>query len=788
MCRKLKCWSMIYRLRSLPIVVVLIGVLVGAAYAEVEFGELDLADDARLLFAADTQAPGLGEVRARYLADAGEQTLFPLTTLPEELSRTGDDPLLEIRNRFGLFHVSPVDGVIEEVEAYPGFSVGSDIELGKLEAVGSSPDGRYLTWIDREESESVAYGDLILHDREQDERYVIATRVERALSQPVVKWSPDSRFLVYTKNGSVYYHSVEAHERSRTLGESARRLTEGTLANVRWKSDNVLYLVRGTLIYRLEGSDFLSRSVLGEPLHAGEVIGKLPTAFDPNFDRFWLAPDQSYVLLSRGGRSLFVYALERDDYRDVSDSVGLPYRLFPRSATVEHVSWSERNTLTVLVASMKDGALSREVYRVHLDEAAGERFRKKEPADVRDIALSPDERLAVVVTGDGISLRNYETWVEIEQIDLDSNLEALWLDDESFVVAGRKRIDRFDRDGQERELVAFSQVEQIGYHRETGDILAEAGGVQARWLEEERRWTEWEPENGSDEELPIREQRRVSREFRVYLDSLRAGAYRNLIMVRRADGFGTTALFPRPERRYSPFPEEEEEVSLRNFTHGPRTRKRQVALVFNAVDSVEGLNEILRTLSNYRVESTFFVSGDFIRRHPGAAREIAASPHDVGNLFYSHIDLTDSRYDVGTEFVQRGLDRNEDEYFETTEEELSLLWHAPYYSVTEEILNAAETIGYTHVGRDVDSLDWVPRYEGPRTPSLYKRSGELVDRIVDRKKPGSIVSMTVGVPGENRRFGGRDDYLFHRLDVLLNALISRGYEIVPVSELLERVQ
>ena len=46
--------------------------------------------------------------------------------------------------------------------------------------------------------------------------------------------------------------------------------------------------------------------------------------------------------------------------------------------------------------------------------------------------------------------------------------------------------------------------------------------------------------------------------------------------------------------------------------------------------------------------------------------------------------------------------------------------------------------------------------------------------------------MQVGIPDTAR--GGRDDYLFQRLDILINGLLDSGYNVVPVSTLLENAQ
>jgi hypothetical protein len=88
----------------------------------------------------------------------------------------------------------------------------------------------------------------------------------------------------------------------------------------------------------------------------------------------------------------------------------------------------------------------------------------------------------------------------------------------------------------------------------------------------------------------------------------------------------------------------------------------------------------------------------------------------------------------------------------------------------------------------VDALDWVPRRDGAGVTGLYRSSSEIVERILEDKKPGSVVAMRVGTPGESSAYGGRDDYLFQKLDLLINRLTERGYDIVPVSTLIEHAR
>ena len=59
----------------------------------------------------------------------------------------------------------------------------------------------------------------------------------------------------------------------------------------------------------------------------------------------------------------------------------------------------------------------------------------------------------------------------------------------------------------------------------------------------------------------------------------------------------------------------------------------------------------------------------------------------------------------------------------------------------------------------------------------------MIDRIMDTVNPGSIIPVRLGLLP-----GGRNDYLFNRINVLLEALIRDGYSIVPVSTLVEHAK
>jgi peptidoglycan/xylan/chitin deacetylase (PgdA/CDA1 family) len=268
----------------------------------------------------------------------------------------------------------------------------------------------------------------------------------------------------------------------------------------------------------------------------------------------------------------------------------------------------------------------------------------------------------------------------------------------------------------------------------------------------------------------VRRASQVSGRYRVYLENQPAGPYENLPMIRNTASVGTAALIPSarllPERPV-----------------GRREGQREIALCFDLYDDDTGLPQALDALRRFGIKATFFLNGDFIRRHPEAAKSIAQAGHETASLFYAPIDLADSRYRISPEYIARGLARNEDDYYEAVGGELSLLWHPPFYRASAEISSAASRTGYTTIGRDIDPMDWVGHDEARRMGISQYSASDMIERIMEGKGPGSIVPIRLGLLP-----GGRNDYLFLRLEVLLDALAREGYELMPVSTIVRHAR
>ncbi len=743
-------------------------------HAEVNFSGLDLSSGNQLLFQSDAEAPGFGHYRTLFSADLDKKTLSELTFFPERVQFLGGENVLEIQNRYGLFRTDSHLRNIAPVALFPAFVAGGDILTGKIPPVAASPDGSYLLYL---KPTSFARADLVLYRLADRSSVTISSGVELSLDSAQAAWSPDSRFFVYANSGRLYYYAIEQLVQNRVLAEPYRLIGKGTIASVRWSPDGSLYLVSDTLVYQILTADLFAGPLYAELLSLGRIVGKIPFGFDPNFDAFWISPDGQSILLDKAGRNLVLLPLRRDDDPESASVRDLPFLRLPPGDRVAQVLWARDGIVTLLTRSALSGAADpTRVFRLNTAGGATAQFVQTGETGVTGLALSPDGSRVAVLKGDEVIVRDYPTWQDVVSFAEPAPLRVLWESTDEMIVAGAWLIDDITVSDRTTELVALSQPGDYGYSTADGSVTAR---VQGRTFALAATSPAWEPLAT----YSVRPARLSSSSFRVYIDGTQTGSYQNMVMIRDIKGLGTQPLFKYPDTRYESFPTAEGAISFTTFDNGSRIRRREVALVFNAINTDQGLTTILATLKEYGLRCTFFVNGEFMRRNPEAVREIADSGQEVGSLFFANFDLTDARYRIDSGFVESGLARNEDDYYKLTGKELSLLWHAPYYLTTSAITAAARSMNYLYVGSDVDTLDWVTQADGNQGARLYLGAADLVERVMRLKKPGSIIPIRVGKPD-----GVRADYLFDKLDVLINGLVSLGYSIVPVSTLIEHAR
>lgn len=184
-----------------------------------------------------------------------------------------------------------------------------------------------------------------------------------------------------------------------------------------------------------------------------------------------------------------------------------------------------------------------------------------------------------------------------------------------------------------------------------------------------------------------------------------------------------------------------------------------LSLTFDAAWGNEDTQTLIDILARYEVKATFFVVGFWAEKYPESVRALYEAGHEVMTHSDDHAHFNQLTHQQIVDNLNAGCDK-----IEAVTGVRPTLFRAPYGEYNDLVVQTAEDLGLTTIQWDVDSLDWkdLP-------------AGEISRRVTESARDGSIV-------------------LFHNaalhtpeaLPEIIETLLSRGYRIVPVSELLLR--
>lgn len=189
------------------------------------------------------------------------------------------------------------------------------------------------------------------------------------------------------------------------------------------------------------------------------------------------------------------------------------------------------------------------------------------------------------------------------------------------------------------------------------------------------------------------------------------------------------------------------------------TQKPQVALSFDAAWGNEDTQTLLDILAKHNVKATFFMTGGWVESYPDDVKAIAAAGHDLGNHSENHKQMSQlSASDCQTE-----IQKVHDKVKALTGTDM-ILFRPPYGDYNNQLVEVANGMGYHVIQWDVDSLDW--KDYGAQ---------DIVSRVLNHKNlgNGSIILMHNGAK-----------YTKDALEQVITGLQEKGYELVPISELI----
>lgn len=151
--------------------------------------------------------------------------------------------------------------------------------------------------------------------------------------------------------------------------------------------------------------------------------------------------------------------------------------------------------------------------------------------------------------------------------------------------------------------------------------------------------------------------------------------------------------------------------------------------------------------------------GYWVDKYPDEVKKIAEAGHDLGNHSATHPHMSQ----LSSEQIAEELTATGEKVKNLTGVEMNL-FRAPFGEYTNDVISTAEKCGYYTVQWDVDSLDW----------KEYGVDSEI-NQVLNHKhlSNGSIIL-----------FHNDAKYTPDALGTIIKGLKDKGYEIVPISELI----
>ncbi|SFS62099.1 glycoside hydrolase family 9 protein [Sphingobacterium wenxiniae] len=216
--------------------------------------------------------------------------------------------------------------------------------------------------------------------------------------------------------------------------------------------------------------------------------------------------------------------------------------------------------------------------------------------------------------------------------------------------------------------------------------------------------------------------------------------------------------------------------------------KKQISLVFTAHDFNDGNETVARVLKKQKVKASFFLTGDFLRNKENQSfinkirKNHYIGPHSDKHLLYATWENRDSTLVVEEDF-KRDLEANYTALasFGIRREEATFFMPS-YEWYNHDIVRWAnaeriEAVNYT------PGLRTAADYTYPEMGTRYMTSEKIFEQLLQTEKEkglnGHIILIHLGV---DKR---RKDKLYDRLEDIIQVLRDRGYDFLPINEMLD---
>jgi cellulose synthase/poly-beta-1,6-N-acetylglucosamine synthase-like glycosyltransferase/spore germination protein YaaH/peptidoglycan/xylan/chitin deacetylase (PgdA/CDA1 family) len=212
------------------------------------------------------------------------------------------------------------------------------------------------------------------------------------------------------------------------------------------------------------------------------------------------------------------------------------------------------------------------------------------------------------------------------------------------------------------------------------------------------------------------------------------------------------------------------------------TQEKKVAITFDDGPDPAWTPKMLDVLKQKNVKATFFLIGVEVEKYPSIAKRIYNEGHEIGNHTFTHPDISN----ISKRYFEIELNLTERLF----EGKLGVkpVFFRPPYSIDQEPdtadqvrpLELSQDLGFISVGDKIDPNDW---RENPR-----RSAEDIVADVMANLPPCQPANVICGNIILLHDGGGDRSETLKALPLIIDGLHARGYQIVPVSDLMGKTR
>lgn len=187
------------------------------------------------------------------------------------------------------------------------------------------------------------------------------------------------------------------------------------------------------------------------------------------------------------------------------------------------------------------------------------------------------------------------------------------------------------------------------------------------------------------------------------------------------------------------------------------TEEKKVAISFDCAWGVDYTDTLLDIMEKNDVRCTFFAVEFWVKKHPEYVKKIVDAGHEMGTHSRTHPYMST----LSKEKITDELTTSKTAIEEITGQKVTL-FRPPYGDYNNLLIDTCNEMGLYPIQWDVDSLDW-----------KNLSATEIAMRVINGAKNGSIILC------HNNGL-----HTAESLPLIFSTLKNRGYEFVPISELI----